>query len=131
TAADNAKKTPTQSADKDKERQDRFVRVTRDKEENPVALQTAIRRFVPADNGKSRPIVDLIGAVHVADASYYQQLNKEFEGYDAVLFELVAPSGVVPKKGQPRSGSIISSLQNFMKDVLDLAFQLDGVDYEK
>ena len=33
--------------------------------------------------------VDLIGAVHIADAAYYQALMKLFTGYEALLFELV------------------------------------------
>jgi hypothetical protein len=33
--------------------------------------------------------VELIGAVHIADAAYYQTLMKLFAGYEALLFELV------------------------------------------
>ncbi|MEX2288158.1 MAG: hypothetical protein WD648_13775 [Planctomycetaceae bacterium] len=127
--ADDVKNAPSKSPAK--EQQDRFIRVTRDKDDNPLAMQTAIRRYVPADKTKSGPVVDLIAAVHIADAAYYQQLNQEFERYDAMLYELVAPSGVVPKKGQKRSTGFISGLQNMMKDILDLEFQLNGIDYEK
>src|SRR5688572_19794837 len=33
--------------------------------------------------------VDLIGAVHIADAAYYATLMRIFAGYEALLFELV------------------------------------------
>lgn len=33
--------------------------------------------------------VDLVGAVHIADAAYYKTLMELFAGYDALLFELV------------------------------------------
>ena len=39
----------------------------------------------------SMPTVDLVAAVHIAEKSYYEQLNREFEGYDAVLYELGGP----------------------------------------
>ncbi len=38
--------------------------------------------------------VDLIGAVHVADASYYRHLNKIFRNYDKVLYEMVDGEGL-------------------------------------
>ncbi|MBR3927054.1 MAG: hypothetical protein IKJ58_09850 [Akkermansia sp.] len=34
-------------------------------------------------------IVDLVGAVHLADEAYYRNLNRAFPGYDYVLYELV------------------------------------------
>ncbi len=34
-------------------------------------------------------LVDLIGAVHIADPAYYQSLTKLFAGYEELLFELV------------------------------------------
>ena len=47
-------------------------------------------------------VVDLIGAVHVGEKAYYEALNKQFEDYDAVLYELVAPEGTrVPKGAKP------------------------------
>ena len=47
-------------------------------------------------------VVDLIGAVHVGEKSYYEALDKQFEDYDAVLYELVAPEGTrVPKGSKP------------------------------
>jgi len=30
--------------------------------------------------------VHLVGAVHIGDKKYYEELNKDFEGYDALLY---------------------------------------------
>ena len=63
----------------------------------PVELQTSIVRFdgeFTTSEGQTNPVsVDLIGAIHLADAAYYEQLNKTFAEYDVVVFELVAPKG--------------------------------------
>ena len=58
----------------------------------PQSLDTSIIRFVPKDEklAKAGVSVDLIGAIHIGDRSYFQQLNKEFKEYDALLFEMVA-----------------------------------------
>jgi len=108
-----------------------FVRLTRDKDKSPLAMETAIVRFAPRDGGKG-PTVDLVAAVHIAEKSYYEQLNREFANYDAVLYELVAPEkATVPKQGEPSSGNPLSLLQNGMKDVLELEYQLKGIDYSR
>ena len=78
--------------------------------------------------------VDLVAAVHIADKSYYQELNKRFAGYDAVLYELVAPEGTrIPQGGRKdkRAGNMLSAVQLGMKDLLKLEFQLDQVDYTR
>jgi hypothetical protein len=77
--------------------------------------------------------VDLIGAVHVGDVDYYQTLNRHFEQYDALLYELVAPEGTaVPAKGEAASSRHpVGALQNLIKDVLELEHQLVHIDYRK
>ena len=49
--------------------------------------------------------VDLIGAVHIGDIAYYDELNKQFTQYDALLYELVAPPGTVVERGRGTSNS--------------------------
>jgi hypothetical protein len=106
------------------------LRLVRDEDKNPVALETAVTRYVPTDNARPGVAVDLIGAVHVADRDYYAELNKRFKEYDAVLYELVAPEGTrVPKGGGESSHSGVSVIQVSMTKALNLAFQLDEVDY--
>jgi hypothetical protein len=119
-------------ANKDKQDSSRFIRLSRDEKKQPIALEAAIVRYVPKDHRKKTPIVDLVTAVHIGEKNYYEQLNREFKGYDAVLYELIAPEGVqVPKGGGSGSGSIISMIQKAMKDVLELEFQLQIIDYTR
>ena len=107
-----------------------FLRVVKDKQGNPVAMETAIVRYVPRDCGQTGPTVDLVAAVHIGEKSYYKQLNQEFKKYDVVLYELVAPEGTrVPKGGGARSSHPVSAIQRGMTQLLELAFQLNEIDY--
>ena len=124
--ATDAAKTPADNA-----RKDRFLRLTRDAEEAPLALETAIVRCQSRENSKRGLTVDLVSAVHVAEKSYYQLLNREFRKYDVVLFEMVAPEGVKIPKGGGSSGSPVSMLQHGMKNILELEFQLEQIDYTR
>jgi len=90
-------------------------------------LQTAIVKM-QNDAGVT---VRLVCAVHVADASYYHDLQKIFADSDAVLYEMVKHKDApAPVRGQ-HSDSGVSKLQNFLKDQLGLSFQLDEIDYTK
>lgn len=114
----------------DEEDRPKYIRVTRDKSDEPVALQTAIVHFAPK-NGQDELVVDLVGAVHVGEQGYYDALNKRFDDYDVVLYELVAPEGTrIPKGGRP-SAHPIGMLQGGLKDLLALELQLEHVDYTK
>lgn len=89
-------------------------------------LETAIATYQNEAGVK----VHLVAAVHIADQSYYDGLNKTFKGYDAVLYEMVKPRNAAPPRpGEERSTSFITVIQRFMKDTLDLKFQLDQIDY--
>lgn len=110
-----------------------FARLSRDAGSAPRALQTAIVTYAPAD-GHGDYTVDLIGAVHVADQAYYAELNQRFMDYDAVLFEMVLreDKAPLPEDRKITAGgdlSFISVMQNGMKDMLGLSFQLDEIDY--
>lgn len=105
-----------------------FLRVLRDDKKVAKSLETAIVRYESKD-GKQQ--VDLVGAVHVADASYYRELNRRFRDYDVVLYELVAPEGTrVPAGGVGRSQHPVGHVQQSMKSMLDLSFQLEQIDYQ-
>jgi hypothetical protein len=107
----------------------KYLRVRRDARKQPIALETAITRYV-GKRGDSEVFVDLVGAVHVGEGQYYEKLNELFRSYDSVLYELVAPEGtrVVPgSRGKSRHP--VNFLQNVMKDVLKLDFQLDCINY--
>jgi hypothetical protein len=109
----------------------KFIRLRRDDDHRPVAMETAVVRYASA----ARPDVEisLVGAVHVGDKSYYDELNKLFEKYDVVLYELVAPEGTrIPRGGRKTpSTHPIGILQEGMGSVLELSHQLNCVDYTK
>ena len=124
----------------------------------PQSLDTSIIRFVPTDEklAKAGVTVDLIGAIHIGDQAYFQKLDKSFKQYDALLYEMVAEkdeTGGAPQRwedrDQPGSGTaqaprktsvsgeksfeagmtMIGGMQLGAKDMLGLAFQLDGINY--
>jgi len=115
-----AEKTPAEQA---------FVRLKRDENGRPAALQVAVVRYVPRDKDHALEYVDLISAVHIGEHDYYKLINLLFTRYDAVLYELVAPQGTrIPKGGNEKKG-IISGTQSWMRDVLGMGMQLEDVDY--
>jgi hypothetical protein len=108
-----------------------FLRIQRDESREPVALQTVIAKYVPASGAKGVEI-DLVAVVHIGEKAYYERLNKEFENYDTVLYELVAPEGIKPpKSGEQKSDNPLVMLQQGMKFFLRLEHQLEVVDYGK
>lgn len=108
-----------------------FVRIRRSKGKDPVALETAIARFTPSDKQTRGVVVDLVGAIHIADKSYFDKLNQRFRDYDSVLYELVAREDAnVPEPGRG-PGSAVGGLQVGMKSLLELEFQLDCIDYSR
>jgi hypothetical protein len=136
----DAKPTEKNKADKkddkkkadDKKQAEKFLRVVRDAAGEPIAMETSIVTYRPKKADGSGLQVDLIGAVHVADHQYYETLNKVFDDYDVVLYELVAPEGTkIPKGGRGGSTHPIGMIQQGMKNILNLEFQLEQIDYTK
>lgn len=109
----------------------RFLRLRRDEADNPRALETAVVRYT----SPQRPglTVDLVAAIHVGDKSYYDALNRLFEDYEVVLYELVAPEGTrIPKGGrQGPSTHPVGLLQDGLSSLLGLEHQLRCVDYTR
>jgi hypothetical protein len=109
----------------------KFLRVQRDDKGTPVALETSVVRYVPAD-GTAGVAVDLVAAVHIGDREYYDKLNELFDGYDVVLYELVAPPGTkIPKGGKREKENPLAMIQQFMKSLFGLESQTERVDYTK
>jgi len=125
------------SASAAEEESGRFVRVRRDDRGGVIAMETSIVRFVIPGDGtndkRSKPvIIDLVGAIHIGDRSYYDDLNKELDKYDVVLYELVAEEGTrIPKNAEVPNGHPVGMMQNGMKGVLELEHQLSSIDYER
>jgi hypothetical protein len=111
----------------------------------PAAEPTDFIRFVEAESGDSLQTalvhycrddgvqVDLIGAVHVADRAYFDELNRRFTAYEAVLYELIG--GPHPGKEKPRAGAAddrlawLGQLQETVRRSLELEGQLACIDY--
>lgn len=116
---------------------EQWVRLKFDQQQKPVALEVAIVRYVlpkyarqPA--ARVREYVDLVGAVHIGDRRYYDQLNRRFRTYNALLYELVAPEGTVVEKGRGTSNTHpLGAMQNGLKTMLDIDHQLEQIDYTR
>src|SRR5687768_16039873 len=65
-----------------------FIRLTKTEKGGPAAMEKAIVRFVRGE-GDQKTVVDLIGAVHIGEGSYYKRLNEKFTEYETLLYELV------------------------------------------
>lgn len=71
-----------------------FIRINED--ETATRLQTAVTHY-EKDGAK----VDLIGAIHIADKAYYQNLTARFATYDELLFEMVGGEKIAAAKIPP------------------------------
>ncbi|MGQ9562428.1 MAG: hypothetical protein ACUVQG_00750 [Thermogutta sp.] len=125
------------------EKRPQFIRLTT-REEEPEYLQTAIMSYVyegsskgesPQSEGQKQQAswfkdlrVDLVGVIHIADRSYYEELNRVLKKYDVVLYELVAPEGTRVIPGQ-RPAHPVTAIQQFLTRTLGLSYQLDVIDY--
>ena len=122
-------------------RAEEFIRVEEDP--NAVRLQTAVTHF-EKDGAK----VDLIGAIHIADKAYYNDLTTRFTTYDSLLFEMVGgekfpaakaeenpvpaaepvPADPIVKKKQPNLSGL-HKIYETIASYLDLTGQVDQIDY--
>ncbi len=131
--AETAPTSQDQGDDANKKRGEHYLRLST-AEDNPnklTAMQTAIVRYRGKPGSKyAGQIVDLVGVVHIGEAEYYQDLDDRLSKYDVVLYELVAPDGTrfKPEDLKDRQ-SFLSTMQSGMKDMLNLEYQLEKVDY--
>lgn len=107
-----------------------FVRVDETGDKRPRALQMSIVSYVP-ENDDRLLTVDLVSAIHIGDSSYYAELNDRFRDYDVLLYELVAPKDAAASNQIERKNGVLSTTQIGMTKMLDLTFQLDGIDYDR
>lgn len=131
----------------EKKKAHEFMRLRKDGRKL-MAMETNVVRYTDSIKYPGAT-VDLIGAIHLADAAYYDKLNKLFETYDVLLFEAVKDENAKVGNGKPHRGgaklkknddlstdtmvglSVVSTLQVGMKDVLGLEYQMQGIDYTK
>lgn len=123
--AENKKNSTSKTTDRS------YVRIERDENNKPLALQTAVVQMQGTKGGQRKVQVDLIGAIHVGEKAYYDELNKLFEEYDVVLYELVAPEGTVIEKGHKQGVSldVVAGSQSGLQKLLGLTHQLEQIDY--
>ena len=76
---------------------------------NGARLEIAIRSFSMPSGQR----VDLMGVAHIADDAYYQELNRRFDAYDSVLFELVGDPDI--RKREPPGVAVGAWLLLFTK----------------
>lgn len=69
----------------------KFIRVVSEDDGKTLKLQLASRKLVRADG--TGPTLYLTGAVHIADRTFYDALQKFLDDKDVVLFEGVKPPG--------------------------------------
>ncbi|WP_235033462.1 TraB/GumN family protein [Rubripirellula obstinata] len=108
-----------------------YMRIKKTDQDKPEALQTAIVRYEGQPGTKhDGAIVDLVGVVHIGQGEYYKDLNERLSKYDSVLYELVAPDGTrIRPEDLKKRRSMLASMQTGMKDMLNLEYQLELVDY--
>lgn len=108
-----------------------YLRLAKTDDGKSKALQTAIVQY--EGNPGTRwdgAIVDLVGVVHIGQREYYDDLNDRLSKYESVLYELVAPDGTrIKPEDLEKRRSLLASLQTGMKDMLNLEYQLELVDY--
>jgi hypothetical protein len=126
-----------------------YIRIRRNDRKLAVALETSVITFGESEKYPGAT-VDLIGAIHLGEPEYYDQLNDLFRKYDVLLYEAVMPEEALEQGLRPggAAGSqrkalsdedewtdakvgftAISVLQLGMKEALGMEFQLHGVDY--
>ena len=69
-----------------------YIRLRRE-DGRATAMEVALRRF---EHKERKSSVTLVSAIHIAEAAYYKSLNQKFQGFDHVLYELVAARGTRP-----------------------------------
>jgi hypothetical protein len=126
------KKPAAEQADQETEKTSAlYLRVHKSEAGKPVALQTGIVRYRGKKGTKHEGrIVDLVGVVHIGQREYYEDLNDRLSKYDSVLYELVAPDGTrIRPEDLEKRRSVLASMQTGMKDMLNLEYQLELIDY--
>lgn len=131
-AEEKAPEQPAAQADAQADAEDEplYLRVHKD-DGKLLALQTAIVRYRGKKGTEyAGQVVDLVGVVHIGQGEYYKDLDNRLSKYDSVLYELVAPDGTrIRPEDLKKRRSILASMQTGMKDMLNLEYQLEKIDY--
>jgi len=100
-----------------------FIRVEQD--EKMAFLQPAITTYE-----RDGIAVTLIGAIHLADKAYYEDLGTRFQQFDRLLFEMIGGEKMVaPKKEVAPAEPSLARLYTLVGTFLKLADQKSEIDY--
>lgn len=105
-----------------------FIRYRQGATQQDGELQISVTQFADINSNT----VTLYGVVHMADERYYQQVQRDLDTFDSVLYEGVGPQPgqKAPRRAPP--GSIdIGTLQRLMSGGLGFQFQKEGIDYSR
>jgi len=104
---------------------------------NTIALHIAMRRF-ESRTGTGVPVW-LVAVSHIGETNYYQKIQAFLQGQSLVLFEGIgglkarqaAAGSQDRREGQEEESELLEpeSLQSTLAASLDLAFQLEAIDY--
>ncbi len=109
------------------ERPDAFLRATRDESLGTGSLDVAVAAYAVPDSERR---VYLVGAVHIAHAACFAELQSILDATDLVLWEGVGGSEQPSKEALERF-DILFRTQILLKNMLNLEFQLEQVDYRR
>jgi hypothetical protein len=131
TAKPSAENEPAVANGETERSEQEYLRIEKDDRGNKRALQTAIVRYEGKPGTRyDGAVVDLVGVVHIGEKQYYEDLNDRLSKYESVLYELVAPDGTrIRPEDLKKRRSIVASMQSGMKDMLELEYQLEWIDY--
>lgn len=115
---------PAATTQASEEEQTRFLRFTSEAADGGK-LETADVTF----RNPAGVTVRLVSAVHIGEQQYFESVQQSVEKCDAVLYEMIKPRDSGPPQKGAHSDSAVSKLQRFLKDQLNLSFQLDEIDY--
>ena len=103
----------------------------REPDDTGGGLEIAVTYFVSPEGG---PRIDLVGAAHIADASFYALVQQLLDRADVVLYEGVKPEGATPEEFQRTAAkgvNPIRELQTKLAGWFGLVVQMDAVDYRR
>ncbi|MEW6741271.1 MAG: hypothetical protein AB1486_00810 [Planctomycetota bacterium] len=104
-----------------------FLRTSKDPENGLGSLDVAV---VAYEHPETHRRVYLVGAIHVAHASFYQAVQSILDAMDLVLWEGVG-SKEKPSREAAERFDVIFRAQIMLRNILNLDFQLDEVDYKR
>jgi hypothetical protein len=100
-------------------------------EPDTYIVQTGYRVFKPASG--QGPEVELLGAIHVGEPAYYQQLQKRMDAAECVLYEGIGDETKAQKKLTPKEKAkkLAGTPYQKLADFTGLSHQDLNIDYKR